>query len=431
MVNQVAVTDAKVHQYANQVIPDTKVQQCATPSMTDPVEVCWDIPDNSFDCRLKYESDGSLIVESQHSFLLLRKILDHSIGCRYFTDYLTNMHVYELYECWNALKDFNSAKDGKFVDEALSLYDKFILDKDFFNWCNLDITPLKSSIEFHQSKPRALREKIDPQTDICDIGSRFLGLQHECFVLLHNIGWLEFIGTKSFREMSKHIRNTHNSVRDTDFEYYNVLGHGGFGVVVSCRKKSTGKRYAMKIQSKVHLYRVHALRNIAEICQEKNILCGTSHPFIVELGYSFQNKDSAMLVISLCLYDLGAALRQTDEQRFSSERVIFYATELTSALCYLHDRGLIHRDVKPGNVFVQPDGHIMLGDLGSVIDVKGNISNCCNELLSSYNDNEHLSNVLFGRNIHHQETLISQSCTKDTEDLAPEKAFSAVGTIGK
>jgi serine/threonine protein kinase len=50
--------------------------------------------------------------------------------------------------------------------------------------------------------------------------------------------------------------------------------------------------------------------------------------------------------------------------RFSESRAKFYAAEMTLAIQYLHDEGIIYRDVKPENILIDAEGHIKLTDFG-------------------------------------------------------------------
>jgi serine/threonine protein kinase len=89
-------------------------------------------------------------------------------------------------------------------------------------------------------------------------------------------------------------------VRVEDFEYMNKLGEGGFGFVVHCKKKSTGKHYAMKIQTKVGLLECFA-DDPRRSDFEKQAFASCQHPFIINLDYAFQTDALAIMVLGLAV----------------------------------------------------------------------------------------------------------------------------------
>jgi serine/threonine protein kinase len=58
--------------------------------------------------------------------------------------------------------------------------------------------------------------------------------------------------------------------------------------------------------------------------------------------------------------DLQKALNKSAEERLSEDRVRFYIAEMVLALSYLHQMGLMYRDLKPNNVLLNEDGHIQV-----------------------------------------------------------------------
>lgn len=62
--------------------------------------------------------------------------------------------------------------------------------------------------------------------------------------------------------------------------------------------------------------------------------------------------------------DLNQSLLRSPQKRLPEARVRFYAAEIVIALAYLHQLGLVYRDLKPQNVLLGEDGHIRLVDLG-------------------------------------------------------------------
>src|SRR5689334_1905981 len=82
---------------------------------------------------------------------------------------------------------------------------------------------------------------------------------------------------------------------------------------------------------------------------EKNILMQLNHPFLVQLYYSFQTFSKLYFVMD---YINGGELfyHLQKEGVFSAERVKFYSAEIVLGIEYLHEKGIIYRDLKPENL---------------------------------------------------------------------------------
>ncbi|KAJ3114701.1 hypothetical protein HK100_001578, partial [Physocladia obscura] len=80
-----------------------------------------------------------------------------------------------------------------------------------------------------------------------------------------------------------------------DFEILKVLGKGSFGKVVQVRKRDTGRIYAMKILKKSSIVERD---EVEHTLAERNVLAKVSHPFIVNIKFSFQSKDKLYLVLA-------------------------------------------------------------------------------------------------------------------------------------
>jgi len=96
---------------------------------------------------------------------------------------------------------------------------------------------------------------------------------------------------------------------------------------------------------------------------ERNVMVKLEHPFLTKLHFAFQDDSNLYFVMDFINGgELFHHLRR--ERKFSEERTRFYASEIISALTYLHNRGIVYRDLKPENVLLGRDGHIVVTDFG-------------------------------------------------------------------
>jgi RAC serine/threonine-protein kinase len=145
-----------------------------------------------------------------------------------------------------------------------------------------------------------------------------------------------------------------------DFDLLATVGKGSFGKVIQVRKKDTGKIYAMKVLDKHHILEANEVEHTRS---EKNILQMIHHPFLVNLYYAFQTETKLYFIMDFVnggemFYHL------QKEKRFPQERVQFYGAEILLALEHLHNNGIIYRDLKPENLLLTAEGHVVVTDFG-------------------------------------------------------------------
>ncbi|XP_049868124.1 cAMP-dependent protein kinase catalytic subunit 3 [Pectinophora gossypiella] len=145
-----------------------------------------------------------------------------------------------------------------------------------------------------------------------------------------------------------------------DLQILKTIGTGTFGRVCLCRDKAADEYLAMKILSMADVIR---LKQVDHVMNEKNILAEINHPFIVNLRW-WTHDDSCiyMLFDYVCGGELFSYLRNAG--RFSNSIGNFYASEIVSALEYLHARNIVYRDLKPENLLLAKDGHLKITDFG-------------------------------------------------------------------
>nr|AHZ63852.1 phototropin [Stangeria eriopus] len=138
------------------------------------------------------------------------------------------------------------------------------------------------------------------------------------------------------------------------------LGHGDTGSVHLVELCGSGELFAMKAMDKsVMLNR----NKVHRACIEREILAMMDHPFLPALYASFQTKTHICLITDYCPGgELFLLLDRQPMKVLNEDAVRFYAAEVVVALEYLHCQGIIYRDLKPENVLLQRDGHVVLTD---------------------------------------------------------------------
>lgn len=146
-----------------------------------------------------------------------------------------------------------------------------------------------------------------------------------------------------------------------ELRFVQKLGSGDIGSVYLVELKcAEGFMMAAKVMDKEELMK-RDKESRAKI--ELEILQMLDHPFLPSLYASLEVDRFSCLLTEFCPGgDLHILRQRQPERRFDEAAVRFYASEVVVALEYLHMMSIIYRDLKPENVLVRSDGHIMLTD---------------------------------------------------------------------
>jgi len=116
----------------------------------------------------------------------------------------------------------------------------------------------------------------------------------------------------------------------------------------------------MKIMSKVKIIRKNSIKNVLN---EKSLLSKLYNPFLVNMVFSFQDKDNLYLIMDLLL---GGDLRYhlNKHEIFNENHLKFFIACTISGLDYLHSNNIIHKDIKPENLVFDNISYLHITDLG-------------------------------------------------------------------
>ncbi|EPS60313.1 hypothetical protein M569_14492, partial [Genlisea aurea] len=152
----------------------------------------------------------------------------------------------------------------------------------------------------------------------------------------------------------------------------NKIGSGGdIGTVYLCQLIGTRCFFAMKVIDTELLRRRKKLQRVEA---ETEILKILHHPFLLTLYAHFTTNKFCCLVTDYCPGgDLRSLRLKQRMNRFSEKAARFYVAEVLLALEYLHVLGIVYRGLRPENVLISEDGHIVLSDFN--LSVKCSSSN--------------------------------------------------------
>ena len=142
----------------------------------------------------------------------------------------------------------------------------------------------------------------------------------------------------------------------TDLELTHQLGRGGMGAVWAARERSTGRLLAVKL-----LGRADRPEQLERFRREGQVVAQLDHPGIVRIHTAGETELGPYLVYALVE---GARPVDVALEGLPLRRQVELIRDAARALGHAHQRGVVHRDVKPQNLLVDVEGRLRVTDFG-------------------------------------------------------------------
>ncbi len=160
------------------------------------------------------------------------------------------------------------------------------------------------------------------------------------------------------------------NIKIRHFKLGNLIGQGSYGKVYEALDEERGQLIAVKILDKTRLNNIN--NSITKIESEIEILSKLHHKNIVKYYGSSQSKNHLQIYFEYC--ENGSIEKMLKNYKNFPEKIIQkYTKEMLEGLEYLHAHGIIHRDIKGGNILVDRNGICKLSDFGVSKKIKDDL----------------------------------------------------------
>ncbi|XP_028657483.1 serine/threonine-protein kinase PLK4 isoform X1 [Erpetoichthys calabaricus] len=163
------------------------------------------------------------------------------------------------------------------------------------------------------------------------------------------------------------MSNTDAELNIEDFRVLDILGKGSFASVHRAKCLSTDQEVAIKMIDKALM---HKKGMVQRVRNEVEIHCQLKDPSILELYSFFEDEKYVYLVLEMC--ENGEMTRYLKKRKkpFSEDEARQFMRQIVKGMSYLHDHGILHRDLTLSNLLLTRSMNIKIADFGLATRLK-------------------------------------------------------------
>ena len=160
---------------------------------------------------------------------------------------------------------------------------------------------------------------------------------------------------------------------DNKYQFIKDLGSGAFGTVFLAKEMHSENLVAIK------QLKTKGKKKQSEIIHEMQIVSRFNHPHIVNYKHHFTQDDQLFIVMEYC--SIGSLRKLLTREKIIDTYVWKWMSLITDTLVKVHEKGIIHHDIKPDNILLTEDRIAKLADFGIANTLGGTVAYMCPELL--------------------------------------------------
>ncbi len=145
-----------------------------------------------------------------------------------------------------------------------------------------------------------------------------------------------------------------------NYQILEEIGRGGMGVIYRARQRHSRRIVAIK---RVLSYHADSQDTLMRFRREAQAAANLDHPNILPI-YEVSESHDGLPFFSMKFASGGSLLEAAPALRGEPRRAVALMAKVARAVQYAHEQGILHRDLKPGNILLDGRGEPMVGDFG-------------------------------------------------------------------
>src|ERR1044071_7158325 len=168
------------------------------------------------------------------------------------------------------------------------------------------------------------------------------------------------VSQASYRNVLAEVDAPHKAWFLGNYEILEQIGCGGMGVIYRARQRHSRRIVAVK---RVLSYRADSHGALQRFRREAQAVASLDHPNILPI-YEVSESEDGLPFFSMKFAEKGSLHENTASLQEQPQKCIGLMTKVARAVEYAHTRGVLHRDLKPGNILLDDRGEPLVSDFG-------------------------------------------------------------------